>query len=414
MYQADVIKISNIEAHPNADRLDIITFNGETFITGKGDFSIGDTAVLFPNDGRISEDFLSRNNLYRHTKFNVDVDKKGYFGDNAKVTMEKLRGINSYGLIVGLEAFSYLGVEFPYKPGDSFDSISGKQICEKYYSPATLAQMRHAANSKKKTVIFDLAKHYDTTYLTYAKPNPGLVIITEKLHGTSGRTGRVLYKKIYPSLWERIKNLFTQEKYMVVTGTRNTVCVPGWAEQSQEEKYRVEIHNQLKDLLHRGETVFYEIVGFNSNGKPIMNPHNTDKVKDKAFKNSFPNPIIYKYATCTYEFYVYRITQEIEGTLLELSWDQILNRCEQLGIKPVPELDRFYYYGVEPLNEYLAIQTQLNNSPSTLDSEVLREGICIRVENSHPMIYKAKNFMFGVLEGWAKESDTYVDTEEIN
>jgi hypothetical protein len=150
MYSAHVIKITSVEKHPNADRLEIVTYNGETFITGKGDFAIGNIAILFPGDGKLSPDFLRNNNLYRHQGLNLDVNKVGYFSDNGRVTTEKLRGIPSYGLIVSPQAFSYLGGDFPYKPGESFDSISGVKICEKYYSPATLRQMQHAARNVKK------------------------------------------------------------------------------------------------------------------------------------------------------------------------------------------------------------------------------------------------------------------------
>jgi hypothetical protein len=267
----------------------------------------------------------------------------------------------------------------------------------------------------KKTIEYDLAKHYDTQYLTYAQAKPGLVILTEKLHGTSGRTGKVQYTKLHQTLLDKIKAFFKpSSKYTVVTGTRNTICVPGWAEQSAEEKYRVEIHNLLAPLLRDGETFFYEIVGFTSTGSPIMPPHSLDNVKDKVFRKYFPNPIIYKYGEAAYTFYVYRITQELGDSILELTWDQVLNRCEQLGIKAVPEITSFYYDTDIEGSLINFVKLFLVNQHSTLDSEVLMEGLCIRIENRSPKIYKAKNFMFGVLEGWAKENDTYVDTEEIN
>jgi hypothetical protein len=414
MYQAYVIKVSNVKQHPNADKLDVIEYNGTTYITGRGDFAVGDIAVLFPGDGKLSVEFLRQNNLYRNPELNSDPTKRGYFSNNGRVTTEKLRGICSYGLIVSLEAFTYLKVEFPYRPGDGFDSISGFKICEKYFTPETLRAMA-AARNVKRTIRYDLAKHPDTLYLTFSNPPAGLVIITEKLHGTSGRTGKVVYKKIKPNLIDRIKSLFTGEKYMVVTGTRNTICVPGWAEYSKEERYRAEIHELLAPLLNKGETIFYEIVGFSSNNVPIMTPHSLENVKDKDFKKNYPNPIIYKYGETNYTFYVYRITQEIYNVTLEYTWDQVLNRCEQLDIKSVPELIRFYYeHTDDSLAEDVRITSFLTNSPSILDKDVLREGICIRVENRNPRIYKMKNFMFGVLEGWAKELDTYVDIEEVN
>lgn len=43
------------------------------------------------------------------------------------------------------------------------------------------------------------------------------------------------------------------------------------------------------------------------------------------------------------------------------------------------------------------------------------EWICVRIESEDGIkICKEKNFLFGVLEGYFKEKDSYIDTKEVN
>ena len=414
MYKAYVIKVSNVINHPNADRLDIITYNGETYIVGRDDFEKGDVAIIFPGDGKLADEFLKYNNLYRHNNLNADTTKSGYFSNNQRVSTEKLRGVASYGVIVAPVAFNYIGKNLEFNPGDSFVAIKGHTVCEKYFSPATIRARERSLRNKKKVFNYGLRKHKDTTKLAFGTVDSGLVILTEKLHGTSGRTGYVIEEKVVLTWWEKLLYKFKLKKnsYRVVTGTRNTICIPGWVESSKRESHRLAIHNELAGKIRLGETVYYEIVGFDGTSSPIMNVQSTDKIRDKQFTQNFPNPIVYSYGETTFTFYVYRITQEIQGETLELTWDQVVNRCNELGIKPVPELKRFYYTGETSLAEYPEITWLLCNGESTLDPNTLFEGVCIRVENSTSTILKAKNFMFGVLEGYLKQKDDYVDTEE--
>jgi hypothetical protein len=71
-YKAKVIQANDIIQHPNADRLQILRYNGEQFVVGK-DVSIGDVVVLFPTDGQLSSQFCFANNLHRHAELNSKV-----------------------------------------------------------------------------------------------------------------------------------------------------------------------------------------------------------------------------------------------------------------------------------------------------------------------------------------------------
>ena len=52
MFKVSFEKISSVENHPNADRLDIVKVEGKDFdiITGRDSYKVGDYAVFFPVD----------------------------------------------------------------------------------------------------------------------------------------------------------------------------------------------------------------------------------------------------------------------------------------------------------------------------------------------------------------------------
>ena len=60
IFKVEVVKINSVNPHPNADRLDICTFEGMAYqvITAKGNFKPEDLAFYFPIDSVISEKFL--------------------------------------------------------------------------------------------------------------------------------------------------------------------------------------------------------------------------------------------------------------------------------------------------------------------------------------------------------------------
>jgi hypothetical protein len=105
------------------------------------------------------------------------------------------------------------------------------------------------------------------------------------------------------------------------------------------------------------------------------------------------------------KFYVYRI---VRGGV-ELSWPQVKGRCHELGIDHVPEL------GVYIADDGEARFTGHEWYHSTLDNRHPFEGVVYRIENEHGTTFlKDKTFTFGVLEGYLKTSDDYVDLEEVS
>ena len=105
-----------------------------------------------------------------------------------------------------------------------------------------------------------------------------------------------------------------------------------------------------------------------------------------------------------------------DGYETELSWSQVKGRCKELGLEHVPELHREIIYLSNPGEIALNTSAMYVVGESVLDESHIREGVCVRIEkeNGKTKTYKHKSFLFELLEGIAKESDDYVDVEEIN
>jgi len=424
-YTASVIILNDIVPHPNADRLNIARYNGEQFIIGK-DIQVGDTVVIFPSDGQLSHEFCHFNNLYRHADKNHNPLKAGFFEDSRRVRAQPFRGVKSSGFLATLDMFTFSG-QINLKAGDEFDEINGIKICNKYLTPKTLRAMNSNMQKKEKDVEYSLKEHVDSVKIAYRPPvinEPSLVIITEKVHGTSGRSGVVEVTRKNKNVIQKILNKlfglnFRYTQYEPVSGTRRTIINNRLdvTTEGQQDYYRWEIHNEIVPQLHDGESVYYEVVGWDSNGGTIMDRQHLGQLKNQdEVSPTWNDPMIYSYGVPegSHDIYVYRITRTtVDGAETELPWYQVVQRCRELGLKTVPHLHLFITNNEEEVMNIVG--GYMDNRSSTLDDRHLMEGIVVRIENSEgTQFLKSKNELFGILEGYLKENDDYVDVEETN
>ena len=129
-YLAKVIKVSNIRKHHNADRLQIITIDGNNVIVDLN-MKLGDVVVYFPAESCIADWFLKKYNQYRDKTMNENSNESGFFEANRRVKALMLREERSCGIVFPINKFTsetnvekYVDVEF--------DTIDGQLICEKY------------------------------------------------------------------------------------------------------------------------------------------------------------------------------------------------------------------------------------------------------------------------------------------
>jgi len=433
MYEAIITPITNIREHPNADRLVLGTASGFQIITSKGTKE-GTPGIFFPSDGQLSAEMCSKNNLYRHSYLNEDKSKKGFFEDNRRVRTQKFRGIPSEGFWAPLEILDFTGVNLSkLKVNSTLHELNGVHICNKYYTQATCNKIKGKKKKKlskwgfKPSSFPDFAENWDVKKLRLminAIPKGALLSLSEKCHGTSGRTGHLYQLRSLQGLyraWNRIMSplglALENGRWRYVSGSRRVVLNPQHIKTLEfhgKTTFRNEIHKKLKSLtLLKGETIYYEIVGW-INHRPVMPSH---PIKDKELVNRYGTKMFYTYGCPPgkYKFLVYRITHTTpEGRAFELPLHQVQARCDQLGLKMVPQLvEPFCYDGDK--EELLKLCARYAEGHSMLDDGHIREGVVLRVDS--PILethLKFKSWWFCDLEGIAKNNEAYIDLEEVS
>lgn len=449
-YKAIVVKLHNVRSHNNADKLQLATVCGNQVIVGL-DSKEGDLGVYFDVDGQLTQEFLNPMNLYRKGEMNKDKKKTGMFDENGRVRAQAFRGEKSEGFWLPVQTiqkgFKYSS-DTVFVEGHEFDSINGTPICNKYINPNTLKK-QGTPKSTKKIANQMFHEHFDTAQFGRNSFKIGLddlIYVTEKTHGTSQRVSNCKIKQ--KSKWyHRLFNVEPKSVWKDMIGTRRVILDEaklkddsGW----HSSEFRVAASSDFLGNLKKGETVYYEVVGYEPEGKAIMGSHSNEKMKGhldkdayKTFLATYGKDTVFSYGCSEKEHkvFVYRITlTNEEGYSIDLSWDAVKERCSELGVTPATDI----FVGTK--------QTMINNQANrekmnsrklidSLNDEVkerlfvdyvkflsegktrtghnLMEGVCLRVEKGlTPLVLKEKNFEFKCLEGIIKDNSDYVDAEE--
>lgn len=459
-YFAIVTTLKDVRKHPNADRLQLADVFGNTVCVSL-DYTEGQLGVYFPTGGQLSVKFAEANNLLR--KKDVDGNNIGGYMDPDKrnVTAIKLRGEKSDGLFLPLTCLEPFGDISKLKAGDRIDVFNGEEICTKYI-PKTSARRGHVSEGnrtrKHRAPIAPLfAEHADTEQLAY---NLGAFKVGDeldlslKMHGTSQRTGylKVLtgYKK---TMWDKLFRRQGEPIYDwgYVSGTRRVVLDTFDGGFYGSNEFREQHHNTFVGKLWKGETVYYEVVGFTHTGAPIMGNGNNEKL-GKDFVKQYGKETVFSYG-CTPEatiqkmfygeddkghfaipeeqpndkrsdVYVYRMTMTNEdGDVVEYTPDFMRYRCEQMGVKTVLSFgkatlssDRLHFTSPDGYDhDYLIgdgdigdlvmrCAEEFYDGPDPIGKTHTREGVVVRIVNRPKFCaYKHKNFNFKVLEGIISE-----------
>lgn len=439
-----VVKINQLRPHSNADRLQIAEIFGNPVIVSL-DVKIGDIGVYFPSDLQLSERYCQVNDLVRRKDENGK-PRGGYLDPNKRnIKALKLRGEKSDGLYMPITSLADFCKISDLKVGDTIDVLNGEEICRKYIPRSNHSEGGKGTGAPRKAkanIAPTFYEHVDTAQLAYnlAAFKPGdLVQLTLKMHGTSGRTGYLPLVHTKRTWLDKLLGRHGKDykEYGYITGTRRVV-LDGIRQGGfyNSDDFRHAMAAKFEGKLHKGEVVYYEIVGFQGpNGAPIMGEVANSKVKDPEFTKQYGAITTFAYGCnqaqpydadvpCC-EVYVYRMTMVNEdGDVVEYSPDQIYERCEQMGVKHVPEFTRFFvpdhvpglhgeYIPVDP-GEYVVRRVEeYFDGPDPIGKTHVREGVVARILNrSNFAVYKHKNFSFKVLEGIAKDEATAPDIEE--
>ena len=424
MYEAIVCKINNVRAHSNAQRVNLGTASGFQVVIGL-DTKEGELGVFFPSDGKLSLEHCFYNNLFSHSDLNQDKTKKGYFCDKGRVRAQTFRGEISEGFWQPISCLAWAG-ENNLNDGDTFTEINGKLICEKYVSLKTHQQNSGVQNNvpKKKRPVVDysaLKEHYDTEQLRKVinkVPENAVCYLTLKMHGSSGRT---MYAKIntsYKTRWQKFLARFgflKTSEWKYISGSRRKILETSKNDLASKSDYRRVIHDMISNIgLRKGETLYYEIVGFTNKGGRIQGSH---PIHDPKMQKIYGDHMYFNYGchplTNPFEIYVYRITMTSEDrSVVEYSYPQVVERCNKLGLKVVPLVYGPYIY--KDKEELLSLCREHADGPDVVDPTHIREGVVVRIEHEKMFTgLKFKGFWFSNFEGNAKDLDTYVDVEDV-
>ena len=469
MYCGYITRLKNVRRHSGADRLLLADCFGNTVIVSL-DYTENQLGVYFPVDGQLSEEFCAVNDLVRRKDENGN-PAGGYLDpEKRNIKAMKLRGEKSDGLFLPLTSLANFTTVSDLKEGDTITVLNGVEICKKYI-PKRKEGSWHGGGSKghKTKVNFapTFAQHVDTEQLAYHLGDfraGDVVELTLKMHGTSGRTGYLPLIKGYADSFgctagnyirkisARLRKRPDPEplhdgepiyEYGYVTGTRRVVLDNkhdgGFYSDNQ---FRHEMAKKFEGKLRKGETVYYEIVGFVNENTPIMASVKNSKIKDKEFSKMYGEETVFSYgcdpkgdwaeklvsATPDVHFirlpkcevYVYRMTMtNDDGDVVEMSPEQMRLRCDQMGVKYVPVFEKFMipeeqanydnspFVEIESVNpgEYVLRKVeQYFDGPDPIGKTHIREGVVARIVNRPTIaVYKHKNFNFKVLSNIAVE-----------
>lgn len=453
MYKAYITELKNVRLHPNADRLQLGDCFGNTVCVDLS-YTEGQVGVYFPTDGQLSVEFAEANNLLRK-KDDAGNNIGGYMDPSKRnICAIRLRGEKSDGLFLPLKSLESFGDVSTLRVGDTIDVFNGHEICCKYIPRTNHRSGNMGGNKtrKKKVNIAPLfAEHADTEQLAYnlSAFKPGDEIeITLKMHGTSQRTGYLPvlkgYKKTFVD-WLLRRDGKPIYDWGYVSGTRRTVLDNYDGGYYGSNEFREQHSKTFEGKLWKGETVYYEVVGFTHTNAPIMAEGNNEKL-GKDFVNQYGKTTVFSYgcepfgfkvippdpkiptATPKVDFtkpqsdiYVYRMTMTNEdGAVVEYTPDFMRCRCEQMGVKTVPVFTRFilHDYDLEmddrsPGEIAKDVAERYYDGPDPIGKTHVREGVVVRILNRPKFCaYKHKNFSFKVLEGIIKDTAVAPDIEE--
>lgn len=432
-YLSKIVKIDSFRKHndPEVQKLKCCTVDGFNIITGID--SEPGLYVYFPVLSQINNDFLSYANLYRHKELNKDPEQSGMFGDNGRVKAIKLRGEISEGFILPITVFenyivSVTNQELKYvEEGTEFDAIehegkefwvSKKYIAERQYSQSLSSSQtkpRHKVLKRLDRIREDQFRFHYTTSLIKKCPyviNPNsLIQMSYKIHGTSGISAYVLCHQ--PLTWkQKIAKWLTKEsfdKYDYVYSSRTVIKNKFYNPQVGSGYYSEDIWAEadkiVRPCLTKGQTAYYEIVGFLPNGKYIQPGYDYGCIPPKPGE-TFTHERHFKVR-------IYRVTMtNVDGKVVEYTPLQVQQWCNKVGLTPVeecyfgkakdlyPDLDTFNHWNenfIERLSNDKRFFMELD-SPHC-KNKVPHEGLVIKPLDRLGSALKLKTFRFLDKEG---------------
>lgn len=381
-YCATVVRIHNLIDCEGLDNLKALPLFGYSALVGK-DYQVGEIGLLFVAETKLSQDFMHHNNLNRDKSLNKDINKVGYVEKRIKPL--KLKGNISTALFIRLDCLSYLDIDASnLKEGDTFTHINNIEICSKYIIRQPNSGKKNKQRSETKKIVVDeniFKQHIETEHflrnLKHFKPDD-MIVVTEKIHSTSGRFGKVLVDKKLSKLQKIAKFLgfnVVDKEWKSIAGSRRVVKYNDASESFySNDVWNIELQ-KFAHLIPKNVIIYTEIVGWDGESK---------LQKDYS----------YQMPVGTTQSYVYRIASVNEdGFMVDWGWDQIKYWCDSVGMKHVPEV----FYGRFKDFDYTIYENKKFNEDLGLsqclpldEGAPCSEGLVIRKIDGNPVPYLTK------------------------
>jgi len=398
-YAVKIIEVKNLVDLEGLDNLKGIPMDGFNILVSN-DVQVGDILAVFTAGTQIEGWFLHKFNLFRHTDLNFDPEAKpGYIEDNRRVKAVRLRGVPSNALAVDA---AWVGAT-QADVGTLFDTVDGVLLSQKYEVPVK----GNPAQKGQRTSVFakvNLPEHLDTENYWRNADKIGadeFITVTQKVHGTSVRYGRVPVPRIL-TRWQRVLRWFGAQvqdtEYAFVVGSRKVIksVVRGDSAQTNSNAdhfYASDLWSQqgekYADLIPDGVVVFGELIGWTPEGAPIQQGYTYNLPKGET------------------GFYIYRVaTITPDGKLYDLSWNGVKQFAFERGLNVVPELwsGRHVEFDADDWTDYRYADGvwvdrggNKRDYPQALplsDKKTVDEGVVVRKEGIIPYVLKAKSPIF--------------------
>ena len=322
-FAAPVCRIDRVEAHPNADRLDLAVIGGYRSVIAKGSMSAGDLCVYIPESAIVPPALVRA----------LGVEGKLAGSDKNRVKAIRLRGVLSQGLILPLPHGTLDG-----EPVEIGEDVAERLGLRKYVPQAPMHLSGETCPMHEWTWPYDIEdiKRYPDV-LEPGEP----VALTEKLHGTWCVLG---HHPQAPSPIVASKGLSARGLGFKVDGEANASNV-------YVRIYHV-VRPMLEALARRyarpghGVYLLGEIVG--------------PKIQDLVYARSQPT------------FFAFDIAcGPGRGAMIYLAPDEMSAACRAFGIDTVPELARGPW-SPSLIAEYVDGHTTMEGASH------IREGVVIR------------------------------------
>jgi hypothetical protein len=300
----------------------------------------------------------------------------------------------------------------------SFDTINDFKLCEKYVIPNRQHGQGNGNKKGKKPKVSKIVKdqfrfHVDTENLFRNLNKIDLdseYQISSKWHGTSAISSYILCNKKLNWFYKILLKIgipIQSKEYDYVWASRRVIKNDDI--NNKQHYYSEDVwhkgHDVLKEFLIKNMTIYYEIVGYLSDGKQIQKGYD------------------YSCKPGEFKIYIYRIVLVNEdGKTTELSYDQVQQWCKERGLQPVIELykgtirnlyenifkveitDNWRDNFIELLRQYFKIE---EDCPYNI-SKVPTEGIVLRKNCLDIEVFKLKGFNF------LSRETKLLDTNETN